>query len=118
MQLFFDGYIDLSSDNPDIRDNEPCAGSLVPYSMWYTHIGLSVTPYRSRLVAKGYQEVVALENWDGIKQVCRQVVNEGRRYLILRLEGHCFKGFDSINIHITLSVLVMQALALVQAKLG
>jgi IS5 family transposase len=35
-----------------------------------------------------------------------------------RLEGHCFRGFDRINIHMTLSVLVMQAVALVKAKAG
>lgn len=35
-----------------------------------------------------------------------------------RLEGHCFRGFDSVNIHSTLSVLVMQAVALAKAKVG
>ena len=35
-----------------------------------------------------------------------------------RLEGHCFRGFDRVNIHTTLSVLVMQAVALAKAKAG
>lgn len=35
-----------------------------------------------------------------------------------RLEEHCFRGFDRLNAHTTLSVLVMQALALAKAKDG
>ena len=35
-----------------------------------------------------------------------------------RLESHCFRGFDRINIHTTLSVLIMQAMALAKAKSG
>ena len=35
-----------------------------------------------------------------------------------RLEAHCFRGFESINIHVTLSVLVMQSVALAKAKAG
>jgi len=35
-----------------------------------------------------------------------------------RLEGHCFRGFESINIHATLSVLVMQSVALTKVKAG
>ncbi|MFC2011026.1 transposase [Chloroflexota bacterium] len=35
-----------------------------------------------------------------------------------RLEGHCFRGFNSINIHATLSVLVMQSIALSKARAG
>lgn len=35
-----------------------------------------------------------------------------------RLESHCFRGFDNVNIHSTLSVLVMQAVALARAKVG
>jgi len=35
-----------------------------------------------------------------------------------RLEGHCFRGFESINTHATLSVLVMQAVALAKVKVG
>ncbi len=35
-----------------------------------------------------------------------------------RLEAHCFRGFDRVNIHTTLSVLVMQAVALAKAKAG
>ena len=80
MQLFFNDYIDLSSDNPEVRDD-----SLLVYSLWYTHIGNSVAPYCSRLVAKGYQEVAVVEEWDEINQVCQQIVNEGRRYLVLSL---------------------------------
>jgi len=35
-----------------------------------------------------------------------------------RLEAHCFRTFDKINTHTTLSVLVMQAAALAKAKAG
>ena len=35
-----------------------------------------------------------------------------------RLEDHCFRGFDSINIHATLSVLVLQSVALMKAREG
>jgi len=35
-----------------------------------------------------------------------------------RLEAHCFRGFNSINIHATLSVLVMQSIALSKARAG
>jgi len=35
-----------------------------------------------------------------------------------RLEGHCFRGFEAMNLHTTLSVLVMQAVALARAKGG
>ena len=35
-----------------------------------------------------------------------------------RLESHCFRGFESINTHATLSVLVMQSVALTKAKKG
>lgn len=35
-----------------------------------------------------------------------------------RLESHCFRGFDSIEIHATLSVLVMQAMALAKVRAG
>ena len=35
-----------------------------------------------------------------------------------RLESHCFRGFEAMNIHTTLSVLVMQAVALARAKGG
>lgn len=36
----------------------------------------------------------------------------------MHLEDHCFRGFDRINIHCTLSILVMQALALAKARAG
>jgi hypothetical protein len=87
MQLFFDGYIDLSSENPNVRDDEPCPGCVLPYSIWYTHVGRSVAPYCSRLVGKGYEEVAAVKEWDEIKQVCRQIVSQSRRYLILSISG-------------------------------
>jgi hypothetical protein len=35
-----------------------------------------------------------------------------------RLEAHCFRGFDRVNTHTTLSILVMQAVALAKAKAG
>ncbi|MGA9048272.1 MAG: transposase [Dehalococcoidia bacterium] len=35
-----------------------------------------------------------------------------------RLESHCFRGFDMINLHSTLSVLTMQAIALVKVQSG
>jgi hypothetical protein len=35
-----------------------------------------------------------------------------------RLEDHCFRYFDRINTHTTLSVLTMQAMALAEAKAG
>jgi hypothetical protein len=35
-----------------------------------------------------------------------------------RLEEHCFRGFDRLNTHTTLSILTMQALALAKAKAG
>jgi IS5 family transposase len=35
-----------------------------------------------------------------------------------RLEAHCFRYFDRINTHTTLSVLTMQAMALAEAKAG
>ena len=35
-----------------------------------------------------------------------------------RLEVHCFRKFDSINTQVTLSVLVMQAIALAKVKGG
>ena len=35
-----------------------------------------------------------------------------------RLEAHCFRGFNRVNIHTSLSVLVMQAVALARAKAG
>lgn len=35
-----------------------------------------------------------------------------------RLESHCFRSFDAVNIHTTLSVLTMQALALATVKAG
>lgn len=41
-----------------------------------------------------------------------------RLKLTRRLEGHCFRGFDSVNIHATLSVLVMQSVALMKARKG
>ena len=41
-----------------------------------------------------------------------------RLKLTRRLESYCFRGFKSTNIHTTLSVLVMQAVALVHAKAG
>jgi len=35
-----------------------------------------------------------------------------------RLERHCFRRYDMVNLHATLSVLVMQAIALAKAKAG
>ena len=35
-----------------------------------------------------------------------------------RLDSHCFRGFKKINLHCTLSILVMQAMALSKAKNG
>lgn len=35
-----------------------------------------------------------------------------------RLEKHCFREFDMLNIHSTLSVLVMQAVASAKVKTG
>ena len=41
-----------------------------------------------------------------------------RLKLTRRLEDHYFRGFESINIHTTLSLVVMQAVALAKAKAG
>ena len=35
-----------------------------------------------------------------------------------RLNSHCFRGFNKINLHCTLSLLVMQAMALARVKVG
>jgi len=35
-----------------------------------------------------------------------------------RLESHCFRGFETINLHASLSVLVMQSVALMKARKG
>jgi hypothetical protein len=35
-----------------------------------------------------------------------------------RLDSHCFRGLDKINLHCTLSVLAMNAMALVKVKTG
>jgi hypothetical protein len=91
MQLFFDSYIDLSSDNPEVRDEEHCPSTVMPYSRLYTHIGHSVSPYHSRLIAKGYEEVARAKEWDEIKQLCKHIVEEGHRYLILSVSN---KGED------------------------
>ena len=82
MQLFFDGYIDLSSDNPEpIHDKD--SNELLYLRCWRTYVGSSVAPYRSRLIAKGYQEAAVLEDYKDVSKTCRQAVRQGRRYLIL-----------------------------------
>lgn len=35
-----------------------------------------------------------------------------------RLNSHCFRGFKKINLHCTLSILVMQAIALTKVQAG
>ena len=83
MQLFFDGYIDLSSDNPQLTDETHCTDTEALHSLWPTHVGNTVAPYCSRLAANGYEEVVVVKEWEEIGEICRRVVEEGRRYLVL-----------------------------------
>ena len=80
MQLFFDGDIDLGSDDPETI-----------YKQIY--IGHSEAPYSSRLADKGYQMFATVEEmYEGddvsgeFKEICRQIINKGRRYLILGVE--------------------------------
>lgn len=86
MQLFLDGYIDLSSDNPELLHyTEQRDGPAVLDGWDYTFIGYSIDPYRSRLAAKGYQQVAAVKEWDEMKEICQQIINGGQRYLALGL---------------------------------
>ena len=80
MQLFFDGYIDLSSDNPELTDD---TGRTALYSVWPTHVGNTVAPYRSRLITNGYEEVAVVKEWAQVGEICCKVVAKGRRYLVL-----------------------------------
>ncbi len=73
MQLFFDGYIDLSSDDDMIMADYPRC----------THVGHTVDPYLSRLVAIGYEEFAVVQTWDEARQACQPIMDEGGRYLIL-----------------------------------
>jgi len=67
----------------------------------------------------GYRVKRGTEEW---KELYHQRVGVERCISRLketrRLEDHCFRGFERINIHSTLSVLVMQAVALAKAKVG
>lgn len=67
----------------------------------------------------GYRIKRGTEQW---KELYRERVSiervNSRLKETRRLEDHCFRGFDRINIHTTLSVLVMQAVALAKAKAG
>ncbi len=67
----------------------------------------------------GYRVKRGTEEWE---RLYRKRGSIERTYSRLkqtrRLEGHCFRGYDSINIHATLSVLVMQATALSRARTG
>lgn len=67
----------------------------------------------------GYQIKRGTEQWKELyhKRVSIERVNS-RLKETRRLEAHCFRSFDRINIHTTLSVLVMQAVALAKAKAG
>ena len=67
----------------------------------------------------GYRIKRGTEEWKELyrKRVSIERVNS-RLKETRRLETHCFRGFDRINIHTTLSVLVMQAVALAKAKAG
>jgi len=59
---------------------------------------------------------------DDYKGYCRKRVSvervNSRLKQTRRLEGHCFRGFDMVNTDTTLSVLVMEAVALAKAKAG
>lgn len=59
---------------------------------------------------------------DEWKEIYRKRVSAERCFSGLkdfrRLEDHCFRYFDRINTHTTLSVLTMQAMALAEAKAG
>lgn len=73
MQLFFEGYIDLSSNKTGIGDFDH-----IP-----THVGYSLSPYRSRLLACGYNEVATIAEWEQVKHLCQQIANRGGYYLVL-----------------------------------
>ena len=73
MQLFFDGYIDLSSDEcPIMADCRQC-----------THVGYTIDPYHSRLISIGYEEFAIVQTCDDVRQTCQYIMDEGGRYLIL-----------------------------------
>lgn len=79
MQLFFDGYIDLSSNNSvDTSDNSQIAAGPP-----CTHVGHSLGPYHSRLAVKGFEEAAVVKEWDEVIRICQQVLEEDKRYLIL-----------------------------------
>ena len=80
MQLFFDGYIDLSSDKVDI-DNENFIGFEI-----CTEIG-TVVPYQSRLAAKGYEFVDNVQEWNRAKQVSIRVVADNHKYLMFGIDA-------------------------------
>ena len=67
----------------------------------------------------GFRIKRGTEEWKDLyhKRVAAERVNSGLKEF-RRLEGHCFRLFDRINTHTTLSVLTMQAMALAQAKAG
>jgi hypothetical protein len=93
MQLFFEGYLDLSSDDLGLlrQYDEPNTGAILHDPPW-TYIGCTVTPYEYRLAIKGYQEIATVDKQDWgnslhtLVHICGQIVSRGRRYLIL-VEG-------------------------------
>jgi len=67
----------------------------------------------------GFRIERGTEEWKELyrKRVAVEHVNS-RLKETRRLEAHCFRGYERINMHATLSVLVMQAVALAKAKAG
>jgi hypothetical protein len=80
MQLFFDGYVDISSDREDI-DDENFLGLEI-----CTNLG-TIAPYKSRLATKGYELARSTQEWDQAKQLCKQLVRDNHRYLLFGTDG-------------------------------
>ena len=67
----------------------------------------------------GYRIKRGTEEWNEIyRQRCSIERVYSRLKQARRLEVHCFRGFGAINVHATLSVLVMQATALAKVRVG
>ena len=96
MQLFFDGYIDLSCGDPNFTDDSEFGERMVPYPYDPIFVGHTVAPYRSRLAVKGYELALVARGWQETTEICRRVAEEGRRYLVLRSEAKGREGDYSI----------------------
>lgn len=83
LNLFFNGRIDLSLDNPDVDRATSRKWEIAV--LWCIYVEGSISRYLPRLKARGFEQVAEMDEpeFDRVRETCGDIAKAGNRYLVL-----------------------------------